>query len=75
MDRITERQTYVVYNGQPIDNDSPLKVCVNSLKLLFNNSTTVNEVDMPQIPTHKFKFKSIPDIMNGNFNPACLHGN
>lgn len=41
---LEENQTYMVYNGDHIDNVLPLKVCVNSLKLLFNVGMTIAKV-------------------------------
>ncbi|CAK8562296.1 unnamed protein product [Lathyrus sativus] len=33
--RLQEHMTYMVYNGDPLNNDIPLKICENLLKLFF----------------------------------------
>ncbi|KAL5066319.1 hypothetical protein RYX36_028056 [Vicia faba] len=47
--------------------DMPVKVYDNKYKLFFNRSTTITVVDIPDIPQHKFNFKSFTDFQNGDF--------
>lgn len=42
-----EHQTRAIYNDEPLDNDLPLKVCENTLKLLFTNGTAITKLDIP----------------------------
>ncbi|KAI5396218.1 hypothetical protein KIW84_062431 [Lathyrus oleraceus] len=69
--QVIEHQT--LYNGHPINNDTPPKVCENKFKLLFNSATTVTKAEFLEIPAHQFKFKSILDILNGNISHGCLY--
>ncbi|KAL5077195.1 hypothetical protein RYX36_016179 [Vicia faba] len=56
--KLQENQTYMVYNCETMLYDMPVKVCDNKYKLFFNRSTTITVVDIPDIPQHKFNFKS-----------------
>lgn len=56
---IQEHQTCMIYNGEPILNDLPFKICDNPLNLFLNGGTTITMIDMPKIITHKFDFKPI----------------
>ncbi|KAL5062542.1 hypothetical protein RYX36_024279 [Vicia faba] len=47
---LQENQTYMVYNGETMLYDMPMKVCDNKYKLFFNRSTTIIVVDIPVIP-------------------------
>ncbi|XP_058734815.1 uncharacterized protein LOC131606617 [Vicia villosa] len=64
---LQEMQTYIVYNGETMINEMPCKVCDNKYKAFFNRATTVTAVDIPDIPTHNFNFKSFSDFLNGEF--------
>ncbi|XP_058782843.1 uncharacterized protein LOC131657463 [Vicia villosa] len=35
-EQVKEHETFIVYNGEPVDNEGPLKVCSHPLKLIFN---------------------------------------
>ncbi|KAL5100399.1 hypothetical protein RYX36_004726, partial [Vicia faba] len=65
--KLQQNQTYMVYNGETMYNDTPVKVCDNKYNLFFNHSITITVVDIPYIPQHKFNFKSFTDFQNGNF--------
>ncbi|XP_058753370.1 uncharacterized protein LOC131626566 [Vicia villosa] len=52
--QVKEHDTFFLYNGEPVDNDAPLKVCSNPLKLVFNGGTTMTNFSIPGIPSHKF---------------------
>ncbi|XP_058774833.1 uncharacterized protein LOC131649106 [Vicia villosa] len=73
IEQIKEHETYYLYNGEPVANDGPLKVCSNPLKILFNGGTTLTKVDMPDIPPHKFNFHAIENFLNGHFKPDMLY--
>ncbi|CAK8538275.1 unnamed protein product [Lathyrus sativus] len=45
--RLQEHKTYMVYNADLLNNDLPLKIYENLLKLFFNSGTTVTMVDIP----------------------------
>ncbi|KAL5076802.1 hypothetical protein RYX36_015786 [Vicia faba] len=47
---LQENQTYMVYNGETVLYDIPMKVCDNKYKLFFNSSTTITAVDIRDIP-------------------------
>ncbi|XP_058734765.1 uncharacterized protein LOC131606586 [Vicia villosa] len=57
--QVKEHDTYSLYNGEPIINDGPFKVCSNPLKLLFNGGTTMTSLEIPEIPRHKYTFHPI----------------
>ncbi|XP_058775828.1 uncharacterized protein LOC131650113 [Vicia villosa] len=73
IEQIKEHATYYLYNGDPVVNDGPLKVCSNPLKILFNGGTTLTKVDIPDIPPHKFNFHAIENFLNGHFKPDMLY--
>ncbi|XP_058726001.1 uncharacterized protein LOC131597313 [Vicia villosa] len=73
IEQIKEHETDYLYNGEPMANDGPLKVCSNPLKILFNGGTTLTKVDMPDIPPHKFNFHAIENFLNGHFKPDMLY--
>ncbi|KAL5066292.1 hypothetical protein RYX36_028029 [Vicia faba] len=62
MEVLTEQETYMLYNGEPLKNDIPLKACDNEIKLLFNSATTLCKTPLDNIPLHKFNFKPISDF-------------
>ncbi|KAL5075591.1 hypothetical protein RYX36_014575, partial [Vicia faba] len=64
---LQENQTYMVYNGETMLYDMPMKVCDNKYKLFFNRSTTITTVDILDIPQHNFYFKSFTDFQNEDF--------
>ncbi|XP_058745885.1 uncharacterized protein LOC131618735 [Vicia villosa] len=70
---LQENQTYMVYNGEALMNDMQLKVCDNKFKLFFNRSTTITALDIPDIPSHTFHFKSLTEFLNGNFKVDRLY--
>ncbi|XP_058746517.1 uncharacterized protein LOC131619441 [Vicia villosa] len=71
--QVKEHDTFFLYNGEPVDNDAPLKVCSNPLKLVFNGGTTMTSVAIPGIPTHKFCFHPIENFLKGNFKHDLLY--
>ncbi|XP_058783684.1 uncharacterized protein LOC131658404 [Vicia villosa] len=64
----------MVYNGETMINEMPLKVCDNKYKVFFNRATTVTAVDVPDILGHQFNFKSFTDFLSGEFIPDRLYG-
>ncbi|KAL5056882.1 hypothetical protein RYX36_028486 [Vicia faba] len=49
------------------------EVCDNNLKFLFTNRTAITNIDIPEIPQHKFFYKLIVDFLTGNFQPERLY--
>src|SRR4051812_14891696 len=71
---LQEMETYVVYNGETMINEMPCKVCDNKYKVFFNRATTVTAVDIPNIPTHSYNFKSFSDFLSGEFSVDRVYG-
>lgn len=69
-----ENEIYFLYNGEPMVNDDTFKVCPNKVKLIFNGGTTVSKMEIPEIPSHQFKVKSIFDFLTGKFSNDLLYG-
>ena len=65
----------MIYNGEPLKNDLPLKVCDNNFKLFFSAGTTITQVDIPEIPPQTFQFKPFQDFLNGDFDVDSVYGN
>ncbi|XP_058750080.1 uncharacterized protein LOC131623070 [Vicia villosa] len=53
-EQVKEHETYIMYNGEPVDNEGPLKVCSHPLKLVLNGGTTMMKAALPDIPTHNY---------------------
>ncbi|XP_058740628.1 uncharacterized protein LOC131612898 [Vicia villosa] len=70
---LKEHETYYLYNGEPIENDGPFKVCSNPLKLIFGGGTTMTKVAIPEIPTHSYSFMPIGSFLNGDFKHDHLY--
>ncbi|XP_058767227.1 uncharacterized protein LOC131640870 [Vicia villosa] len=70
---VKEHETYNLYNGEPVENDVPLKVCCNPLKLIFNGGTTKTKVAIPEIPAHSFSFFPIEKFLKGDFKHDMLY--
>ncbi|XP_058733996.1 uncharacterized protein LOC131605686 [Vicia villosa] len=73
VEAVKEHETYNLYNGEPVDNDVPLKVCCNPLKLIFNGGTTLTKVAIPEIPAHRFSFFPIEKFLKGDFKHDMLY--
>ncbi|XP_058726332.1 replication protein A 70 kDa DNA-binding subunit E-like [Vicia villosa] len=73
IDQVKENETYSLYNGEPVVNDGPFKVCANPLKLLFNGGTTVTNVAFPEIPLHKYNFQPIENFLKGSIKHDMLY--
>ncbi|XP_058751920.1 uncharacterized protein LOC131625020 [Vicia villosa] len=73
IEQVREHETYSLYNGEPVLNDGPYKVCANPLKLVFNGGTTMKNVAVPEIPTHKYNFHPIEKFLNGSYKPDMLY--
>ncbi|XP_050883814.1 uncharacterized protein LOC127087020 [Lathyrus oleraceus] len=68
-----EHRTYMVYNGDHLTNELPLKIRDNPLKLFFNGGTTITMVDRSEILEHKFDFKPIVDFLHEDFQVNHLY--
>ncbi|XP_058783238.1 uncharacterized protein LOC131657905 [Vicia villosa] len=73
VEAVKEHETYNLYNGEPVENDVPLKVCCNPLKLIFNGGTTMTKVAIPEIPAHKYSFFPIEKFLKGDFKHDMLY--
>ncbi|XP_058740821.1 uncharacterized protein LOC131613143 [Vicia villosa] len=73
VEAVKEHETYNLYNGEPVENDVPLKVCCNPLKLIFNGGTTMTKVAIPEIPAHKFSFFPIEKFLKGDYKHNMLY--
>ncbi|XP_058726335.1 uncharacterized protein LOC131597668 [Vicia villosa] len=72
-EQVKEHETYILYNGEPVDNEGPLKVCSHPLKLVFNGGTTMTKAALPDIPTHKYIFHPIDNFLKGNYKHDILY--
>ncbi|XP_058726584.1 uncharacterized protein LOC131597943 [Vicia villosa] len=70
---VKEHETFYLYNGEPVKNDGPFKVCFNPLKLIFNGGTTMTKADIPEVPTHKYNFHPIEHFLKGNYKHDMLY--
>ncbi|XP_058776624.1 uncharacterized protein LOC131650946 [Vicia villosa] len=70
---VKEHETYFLYNGEPVDNDGPFKVCANPLKLIFNGGTTMSQVSIPEIPSHSYTFHPIGSFLKADFKHDQLY--
>ncbi|XP_058774762.1 uncharacterized protein LOC131649033 [Vicia villosa] len=70
---LKEHETYNINNGEPVENDVPLKVCCNPLKLIFNGGTTMTKVAIPEIPAHSFSFFPIKKFLKGDYKHDMLY--
>ncbi|XP_058732947.1 uncharacterized protein LOC131604532 [Vicia villosa] len=70
---VKEHETYFLYNGEPVDNDGPFKVCANPLKLIFNGGTTMSKVAIPEIPTHSYTFHPIESFLKADYKHDHLY--
>lgn len=75
MEKLSENQTYTLYNGEIHDNYFPLKVCQNKLKFLSNGGTMVSNTYILDISSRQFIFKEITYLINGKFTRDNLYGN
>ncbi|XP_058767403.1 uncharacterized protein LOC131641098 [Vicia villosa] len=73
VEQLKEHETYIMYNGEPVDNEGPLKVCSHPLKIVLNGGTTMMKAVLPDIPTHKFIFHPIEDFLKGNYKHDILY--
>ncbi|XP_058744297.1 uncharacterized protein LOC131616858 [Vicia villosa] len=73
IEQVKEHETYSLYNGEPILNDGPFKVCPNPLKLVFNGGTTMTIMAISEIPTHKYNFHPIEKFLKGSYKPDMLY--
>ncbi|XP_058775273.1 uncharacterized protein LOC131649530 [Vicia villosa] len=70
---VKEHETYFLYNGEPVDNDGPFKVCANPLKLIFNGGTTMSQVAILDIPSHSYTFHPIESFLKADFKHDQLY--
>ncbi|XP_058780631.1 uncharacterized protein LOC131654577 [Vicia villosa] len=73
-EQVKEHETFILYNGEPVDNEGPLKVCSHPLKLIFNGGTTMTKVALPDIPAYKYIFHPIDNFLKGSYKHDMLYG-
>jgi len=64
---LVEGKSYIMNNFKILTNQGQYRVCDHPFKLLFIGATTIKEQLLPTILMKVFKFKSVKDIVDGNF--------
>ena len=72
--KLVEGKSYIINNFKILTNQGQYRVCDHSFKLLFIGATTIKEQLLTTISMKVFKFKSIKDIVDGNFATDLLVG-
>ena len=67
-----EGETYIMHNFKILKNEGQYRVCEHPYKLLFIGATFVKSQAIPKVPMKDFSFKSIKEIVGGNFIPDLL---
>ena len=73
-EKLVEGQTYIMHNFKILKNHGQFRVCDHPYKLLFIGATTIKEQAISSIPVSVYKFKSIEDIVDGNYAADLLYG-
>ena len=69
-----EGETYIMHNFKILKNEGQYRVCEHPYKLLFIGATSVKLQAIAKLPMKAYSFKSIKDIVSGNFIPDLLIG-
>jgi len=64
---LIEGETYIMHNFKILKNEGQYRVCEHPYKLLFIGATSVKLQAIPKVPMKDFAFKSIKEIVSGNF--------
>ncbi|XP_027932773.1 uncharacterized protein LOC114188383 [Vigna unguiculata] len=72
-EKLVEGQTYIMHNFKILKNHGQFRVCDHPYKLLFIGATTIKEQAISSIPVSVYKFKSIEDIVDGNYAVDLLY--
>ncbi|XP_027915952.1 uncharacterized protein LOC114175379 [Vigna unguiculata] len=71
-DKLKEGESYIMHNFKILNNRAQYRVCDHPFKLLFIGATFVRRQPIASIPTKVWKFKSIKDIIDGNYSAYLL---
>ena len=63
-----------MHNFKILKNEGQYRVCEHPYKLLFIGATSVKLQAIAKLPMKAYSFKSIKDIVSGNFIPDLLIG-
>jgi len=63
-----------MHNFKILKNQGQFWVCVHPYKLLFIGATTIKEQPILSIPVSVYNFKSIEDIVDGNYVADLVYG-
>jgi len=63
-----------MHNFKILKNEGQYRVCEHPYKLLFIGATSVKLQAIAKLPMKAYNFKSIKDIVSGNFIPDLLIG-
>jgi len=72
--KLVEGHTYIMHNFKILKNQGLFRVCDHPYKLLFIRATTIKEQPISSIPLNIYNFKTIEDIVNGNFSVDLVYG-
>ncbi|XP_027927634.1 uncharacterized protein LOC114184525 [Vigna unguiculata] len=70
--KLIEGETYIMHNFKILKNEGQYRVCEHPYKLLFIGATSVKLQAIAKLPMKAYNFKSIKDIVSGNFIPDLL---
>jgi len=73
-DKLKEGESYIMHNFKILNNRAQYRVCDHPFKLLFIGATSVRRQPIASIPAKVWKFKSIKDIIDGNYSADLLVG-
>ncbi|XP_027938453.1 replication protein A 70 kDa DNA-binding subunit E-like [Vigna unguiculata] len=71
-DKVKEGESYIMHNFKILNNRAQYRVCDHPYKLLFIGATSVRRQPIASIPAKVWKFKSIKDIIDGNYSADLL---
>ena len=73
-EKVVEGQTYIMHNFKILKNQGQFRVCEHPYKLLFIGATTIKQQPISSIPLNVYNFKSIEDIVDGNYSADLVYG-
>jgi len=72
-ENLVEGHMYIMNNFKILKNQEQFQVCEHPYKLLSIRSTTIKEQIISSIPLKIYIFKSIKDIVDGNFSVDLVY--
>jgi len=73
-EKVVEGQTYIMHNFKILKNQGQFWVCEHPYKLLLIGATTIKQQPISSIPLNIYNFKSIEDIVDGNYFADLVYG-